>query len=60
MKNEGESYPANAVVMISVERVPSVISPGHAYVADETEIRMEQKTLRAASEAAFEAHLEGK
>ena len=58
--DEEEEYPARAVVLVTLERVLPVVSPGYAHVSDEAEMRARYRGLREERERAFEAHLEGR
>jgi predicted pyridoxine 5'-phosphate oxidase superfamily flavin-nucleotide-binding protein len=56
-KQDGVTYPVEAVVVVSVERASALVSPGYWHVADETEIRAGWKARRQQLDAAFEAHI---
>ena len=57
--DEGQEYPCDAVVLIAVDRILPVVSPGYAHVSSETEMREMYRTLRAERERAFDEHLAG-
>ena len=54
---EGTTYPVEAVVLISVERVEPLISPGYWTVTDETAMRGLWRQRRGALDREFEAFL---
>jgi uncharacterized protein len=54
---EGASYPVNCVVLVAVERMDALVSPGYLHSASERAMRDSWKTRRAALDAAFEEHV---
>lgn len=54
---EGTTYPVHAVVVVAVERVEALVSPGYAHVADEVAMRAHWKRRRPPLDRAFERHL---
>lgn len=54
---EGATYPVQHVVLIAVERVEALYSPGYVHVADENAMRATWKTRRAGLDDAFDAHV---
>ena len=57
MNEEGDEYPTEALILITVERVLPVVSPGYLHVADEAGVRAEWRARRSELEAGFERHL---
>lgn len=56
-EEDGHEYPTHAVVVLEVERLLPVVSPGYAHVPDEDAMRTGWKRKRAALDAEFDAHL---
>jgi len=56
-KEEGSSYPVEAVVLIALERALPLVSPGYEHVPDEREMRTTWRERRAALDAEFERHI---
>jgi len=54
---EGATYPVEAVIVVSVDRVEPLISPGYWTVTDETAMRDMWHQRRAALDQEFEAFL---
>jgi hypothetical protein len=54
---EGARYPADAVVLIEVERAEEVVSPGYIHIKTEEEMRSAWRDRRAALDAEFEVHV---
>lgn len=54
---EGAKYPVEAVVLIAVERVQPVSSPGYLHVNTEQEMRSIWRERRSALDAEFDAHV---
>jgi predicted pyridoxine 5'-phosphate oxidase superfamily flavin-nucleotide-binding protein len=54
---EGVRYPVAHVVLIAVERVEVLASPGYLHVTDERAMRALWKPRRAALDDAFDAHV---
>jgi uncharacterized protein len=54
---EGASYPVNCVVLVAVERMDALVSPGYMHSSSERAMRDSWKTRRAALDAAFEEHV---
>jgi predicted pyridoxine 5'-phosphate oxidase superfamily flavin-nucleotide-binding protein len=54
---QGATYPVQHVVLIAVERVETLYSPGYAHVADEAAMRESWKARRAGLDDAFDAHV---
>lgn len=54
---EQADYPARCVVLVAIERVEPVISPGYWHVRDELEMRGMWKERRPQLDTAFEAHI---
>jgi hypothetical protein len=55
---EGHDYRPHGVVVLEVERVLPLVSPGYETVPDERAMREAWKPKRAALDAAFEAHVQ--
>lgn len=53
---EGATYPVECVVLIEVERMDALVSPGYMHVDSEHAMRDTWRGRRAALDAAFEAH----
>lgn len=56
-EEDGRDYPDHGVVVLEVERVLPLVSPGYDRVADERAMRAAWRAKRAALEEAFESHL---
>jgi hypothetical protein len=56
-REEGAEYPVEAVVLVAIERIAPLVSPGYWHVSDEWEMRATWRERRAQLDAAFEAHL---
>ncbi len=56
-REEGASYPIEAVVLIEVERALPLLSPGYDHVPDEWAMRAQWRERRAALEQEFEEHI---
>jgi predicted pyridoxine 5'-phosphate oxidase superfamily flavin-nucleotide-binding protein len=54
---EGETYPVEAVVLVSLTRIQPVVSPGYWHAPDEWAMRAQWKERRPPMDAAFEAHV---
>jgi predicted pyridoxine 5'-phosphate oxidase superfamily flavin-nucleotide-binding protein len=54
---EGDEYHTHALILITVELVLPVVSPGYLHVADEAGMRSAWKVRRSELEARFERHL---
>jgi len=54
--DEGASYPVNCVVLIAVERMDQLVSPGYMHVSSEHAMRDSWRQRRASLDASFEAH----
>lgn len=55
--DEGVDYPVECVVLITLERVLPVWSPGYQHIETETKMREVWKAKRARLDAEFESHL---
>jgi predicted pyridoxine 5'-phosphate oxidase superfamily flavin-nucleotide-binding protein len=53
---EGAKYPVTCVVLVAVERMDALVSPGYLHVATESDMRASWKARRAALDAAFDRH----
>ena len=54
---ERATYPVNCVVLIAVERMEELVSPGYLHVSSERAMRDSWRERRAALDAAFEQHV---
>ena len=54
---EGAEYPVTTVILIRVERVAPLVSPGYWHVADEWEMRESWKAKRVLFDREFEDHI---
>lgn len=55
---EGTTYPVESVVVLEVERVEAVVSPGYSHVPEERAMRTWWKARRASLDADFDAYLD--
>jgi uncharacterized protein len=53
---EGAGYPVHCVVLVEVERMDALVSPGYLHTPTERAMRDSWRTRRAALDAAFEQH----
>ena len=53
---ERAPYPVNCVVLVAVERMDSLVSPGYLHVSSEREMRDSWRRRRAELDARFEDH----
>lgn len=53
---ERASYPVNCVVLVEVERMDALVSPGYLHTPTEQAMRESWRTRRASLDASFEAH----
>lgn len=56
-REEGSPYADRGVVVLTIERILPLLSPGYAKVHDEWEMRARSKDRRAKLDEAFEAHV---
>lgn len=54
---EGSAYPVEAVVLLAVERVEPLVSPGYMHVKDEASMRSWWKERRAGLDREFDEYL---
>jgi hypothetical protein len=55
---EGASYPVNCVMLVAVERMDQLVSPGYMHVSSELAMRDSWRLRRASLDKSFEAHAE--
>lgn len=56
LAEEKAAYPVECVVLIEVERMDALVSPGYLHAASEAAMRDSWRSRRAALDAAFEDH----
>ena len=56
-REEGATYPVEAVVLLAVERALPIVSPGYDHLRDENSVRSMWKRRRGMLDAEFEAHV---
>jgi hypothetical protein len=53
---EGASYPVTCVVLVAVERMDELVSPGYMHVSSEHAMRDSWRQRRASLDTSFEEH----